>query len=92
MIVRMITGIVLGTLFYMVCLMFGMAIAQSVVEEKQSRIVEIIASAIPLRLLLTGKVLGNTVLAFGQMVLFVVAGLIGLRIVPYKQFMSLIPL
>lgn len=90
MIVRMITGIVLGTLFYMVCLMFGMAIAQSVVEEKQSRIVEIIASAIPLRQLLTGKVLGNTVLAFGQMVLFVAAGLIGLQFTPYKQFVAAI--
>ncbi|MCB1253637.1 MAG: ABC transporter permease [Austwickia sp.] len=88
MIVRMITGLVLGVMFYMVSLMFGLAIAQSVVEEKQSRIVEIIASAIPLRQLLTGKVLGNTVLAFGQMVLFVAAGLIGLQFTPYKEFVT----
>lgn len=86
MIVRMISGFVMAVLFYMVSLMFGMAIAQSVVEEKQSRIVEIIASAIPLRQLLTGKVLGNTALALGQMVLFVGAGLIGLQFTPYKQY------
>lgn len=90
MIVRMLTGMVLAVLFYMVSLMFGMAIAQSVVEEKQSRIVEIIASAIPLRQLLAGKVLGNTALALGQMVLFVVAGLIGLQFTPYKEFVLLI--
>ena len=50
----------------------------SVVEEKQSRIVEIIATAIPLRHLLAGKVLGNTALAVIQMALYVAVGLVGL--------------
>lgn len=88
MIVRMVTGLVLALLFYMVSLLFGMAIAQSVVEEKQSRIVEIIASAVPLRQILAGKVLGNTVLALGQMTLFLVAGLIGLQFTPYKTYVA----
>ena len=39
---------------------FGMTLANSVVEEKQSRIVEIIATKIPVRQLLAGKVIGNT--------------------------------
>lgn len=65
-------------LFYLSSILFGMSIAQSVVEEKQNRIVEILASAIPVRQLLIGKVAGNTVLAFAQLTLFVVAGLIGL--------------
>ena len=55
-----------------------MSIAQSVVEEKQNRIVEILASAMPLRQLLIGKVVGNAALAFAQLALFVGAGLIGL--------------
>ncbi|WP_433709775.1 hypothetical protein ACQP2U_25295 [Nocardia sp. CA-084685] len=38
---------------------------------------EILASAIPLRQLLIGKVIGNTIMAFGQLALFVGAGLIG---------------
>ncbi|QQS02378.1 MAG: ABC transporter permease [Austwickia sp.] len=88
MLVRMLTGLALGVMFYMVSLMFGLAIAQSVIEEKQSRIVEIIASAIPLRQLLTGKVVGSTVLALGQMILFVAAGLIGLQFTPYKQYVA----
>lgn len=90
MIVRMLTGVVLAVMFYMVSLMFGLAIAQSVVEEKQSRIVEIIASAIPLRQLLIGKILGNSVLAVGQMILFVGAGLIGLQFTPYTQFVTVV--
>ncbi|MFJ4655640.1 ABC transporter permease [Nocardia sp. NPDC088792] len=65
-------------LFYLSSILFGMAIAQSVVEEKQNRIVEILASAIPVRQLLIGKVVGNTVMALAQLGLFVGAGLIGL--------------
>ncbi|MGM7643962.1 ABC transporter permease [Nocardia sp. JW2] len=73
-----IVALVFAFLFYLASILFGMSIAQSVVEEKQNRIVEILASAIPLRQLLIGKVVGNAVLAFGQLVLFVAAGLGGL--------------
>ncbi|WP_431962575.1 ABC transporter permease [Nocardia sp. bgisy134] len=73
-----IVSFVFAFLFYAASILFGMSIAQSVVEEKQNRIVEILASAIPLRQLLIGKVLGNTVMAFAQLALFVGAGLIGL--------------
>ncbi|MEU4313551.1 ABC transporter permease [Nocardia sp. NPDC024068] len=69
---------VFAFLFYIASLLFGMSIAQSVVEEKQNRIVEILASAIPLRQLLIGKIVGNTLMAFGQLVLFAGAGLAGL--------------
>lgn len=85
--VRFLTGMVFAFLFYMASLLFGMAIAASVVEEKQSRIVEILATAIPIRELLAGKVLGNTVLALGQMVLFVGVGLIGLSFTDYSTFL-----
>ncbi|MGX1808415.1 ABC transporter permease [Nocardia sp. NPDC055321] len=73
-----IVTLVFAFVFYLASIMFGLAIAQSVVEEKQNRIVEILASAIPLRQLLIGKVLGNTVMALGQLLLFAAAGLIGL--------------
>ncbi|MGY0503171.1 ABC transporter permease [Nocardia sp. FBN12] len=73
-----IVSFVFAFLFYLASILFGMSIAQSVVEEKQNRIVEILASAMPLRQLLIGKVAGNAALAFGQLVLFVGAGLTGL--------------
>ncbi|MCE1180652.1 MAG: ABC transporter permease [Micrococcales bacterium] len=78
---------IFAILFFMSALGFGMQIAQSVVEEKQSRIVEILATAIPVRQLLAGKVIGNTVMALGQMVLYTAAGLVGLAFTDYKRFL-----
>ncbi|NIK60694.1 ABC transporter permease [Kribbella shirazensis] len=68
----------LALVFYMTALGFGMMIAQSVVQEKESRVVEILAAAVPIRSLLWGKVLGNTVLALSQIVVIAAASLIGL--------------
>ncbi|GGK56699.1 ABC transporter permease [Ornithinimicrobium pekingense] len=73
-----VVGLGFAMVFYIAALMFGMQIASSVVEEKQSRIVEILAAAIPVRHLLLGKVLGNTLMAVGQMALIVAAALVGL--------------
>ncbi|WP_308163213.1 ABC transporter permease [Nocardia alni] len=71
-------GLIFAILFYISAMLFGMSIAQSVVEEKQNRIVEILASAIPLRQLLIGKVVGNTIMALAQVVVLAAVGLIGL--------------
>ncbi|GAA1582792.1 hypothetical protein GCM10009789_40650 [Kribbella sancticallisti] len=68
----------LALAFYMTALGFGMMIAQSVVQEKESRIVEILAAAVPIRALLWGKVIGNTVLALSQIVVIAAASLLGL--------------
>lgn len=68
----------LALVFYMTALGFGMMIAQSVVQEKESRVVEILAAAVPIRALLWGKVLGNTALALSQIVVIAGASVIGL--------------
>lgn len=73
-----LAGSVFGLLFYIAALVFGGAIANSVVEEKQNRVVEILASAIPIRQLLVGKVLGNTLLALAQVLLIAAIGAVGL--------------
>lgn len=80
-------GVIFAMLFYMAALLFGLQIATSVIEEKQSRIVEILTTAIPIRQLLTGKVVGNTVIAFGQMALFVGVGLVGLSFTSYNRLL-----
>ena len=85
-----LAGFAMAFLFYMSAVMFGMQIANSVVEEKQSRIVEILAAAIPVRALLTGKVLGTTVIAFGQMALIGAVALVGLTFTDYDQYLSLL--
>lgn len=81
-------GFVFAFLFYLAAIVFGMQLANSVVEEKQSRIVEIIAAAVPLRQLLAGKVLGNTALAVLQIIIYVAVGLVGMRFTPYASFVT----
>lgn len=66
-----------AVLFLFTALGFGMTIAQSVVQEKESRVVEILAAAVPVRQMLWGKILGNTALALAQIVLLVVVGAVG---------------
>lgn len=85
--VAAVAGFVFAFLFYLASLLFGMAIASSVVEEKQSRVVEILVTAVPLRQLLMGKVLGNTALALGQMALFLGVGLIGMSFTSFASFL-----
>lgn len=85
--VSLVAGMVMAIVFYMSAIFFGMAIAGSVVEEKQSRIIEILSAAVPVRQLLTGKVIGNTVLAFVQMAVIGAVGLIGLSFTEYDAFL-----
>lgn len=73
-------GLAFGLAWMMTTMMFGLSIAQSVVQEKQSRIVEILLVAISARALLAGKVIGNSILAFVQVALFAGTALLGLAI------------
>ena len=87
----LVMAFVFSMLFYMSALIFGMPIANSVVEEKQNRVVEILATAIPIRQLLAGKILGNVALAMGQLCLFVGIGLAALAFMPNEiPFLSLV--
>jgi ABC-2 type transport system permease protein len=79
-VVSQFVNIGLALVFYMTALGFGMMIAQSVVQEKESRVVEILAAAVPIRALLWGKVIGNTVLALTQIVVISAASLVGLLV------------
>ncbi|MCK9793944.1 ABC transporter permease [Isoptericola sp. 4D.3] len=72
----------LALLFFIGALGSGQMIAGSVVEEKQSRLVEIMATAVPLRHLLAGKVLGSSVVALAQNVVFAAVGLAALSFTP----------
>ncbi|MCS5717311.1 ABC transporter permease [Herbiconiux sp. CPCC 205763] len=75
-----IIGIAFGIVFFMSAITFGATIAQSVVEEKQTRVVEILLSTITARELMAGKVLGNSILAFGQIAVIAVISALGLTI------------
>ena len=88
--IALITGLVFSVLFFMSALTYGLQIAQSVVEEKESRIVEILTAAVPTRHLLMGKVLGNTIMAMGQLLIFLTVGVIGISLTEFGQFLPLL--
>ncbi|OII10920.1 sodium ABC transporter permease [Curtobacterium sp. MCBA15_009] len=73
-------AIAFGVVYFASAVTFGQSIAQSVVEEKSTRVVEILMSAIPARALLAGKVLGNSVMAFAQIVAVAVAAIVALAL------------
>ena len=73
-------GLGLGLVFFMAAMTFGNTIASSVVEEKQSRIVEILLASTSARVLMFGKVIACTILAFAQIGLTAVAVLAGAAI------------
>jgi ABC-2 type transport system permease protein len=75
---RQLAAYVFLILFYITAITFGMSIAQSVVQEKESRVVEILAAAVPIRAMLWGKIAGNTLLAFAQILLLAIAGIAAL--------------
>ena len=88
--IRYIAGLVFGFLFYFGVMTFGYAISSSVVEEKQSRIVEILAAAVPIREILVGKVVGMTILATAQVALLAIIGLIGVSFTDYSTILTAI--
>jgi len=79
--------------FALVFLMFGMggaAIAQSTVTEKQTRIVEILVSTVPVRALLAGKIAGHALLTLGQVLVLAAAAPIALRLGGHQDLLVIV--
>jgi ABC-2 type transport system permease protein len=62
-------------LLYVQLIVFGLAVASGVVEEKSSRVAEVLLAAIAPRALLAGKILGIGVVGLLQLTLTAIAGL-----------------
>ncbi|GAA4612195.1 ABC transporter permease [Saccharopolyspora hordei] len=73
---RMFLAIVAGAVLYMFLITGGQMVAQGVVEEKSSRVVELLLSTIEPRRLLAGKVLGIGLTNLLQLVLIAGAALV----------------
>jgi ABC-2 type transport system permease protein len=73
-----LAGFAFALVFFMFT-MSGIGIAQSVVTEKQTRIVEILVATIPGRALLAGKILAYSLLVFAQVGVLAVLAPLALR-------------
>src|SRR5690625_1588195 len=87
---RVLVSVVFGFLFMMLAMGSGAMIAQNTVQEKQSRIVEILLSAVPARALLAGKVLGNSALAVGQAAAIAAVAVLGLLLTGQGELLDLL--
>ncbi|MDT8915378.1 ABC transporter permease [Amycolatopsis sp. PS_44_ISF1] len=72
---QLILGIIAGILIYLSLMLNGQSVAQGVVEEKTSRVVELLLSTIKPWQLMAGKVLGIGTVGLIQMVAIGVVGL-----------------
>ncbi|MEY7972376.1 ABC transporter permease [Saccharomonospora xinjiangensis] len=84
-----IVVLVLAVLFVMFG-MGGVAIAQSTVTEKQTRIVEILVATVPVRALLAGKIVGHTLLTLAQVVVVALAAPLALRAGGHGELLTVV--
>jgi ABC-2 type transport system permease protein len=74
--VRLALGIVISVLLYMSVLINGQAVAQGVIEEKSSRVVELLLSTVRPWQLMAGKVLGIAAVGLLQVLILGGVGLV----------------
>ncbi|TAK69169.1 MAG: ABC transporter permease [Actinomycetota bacterium] len=77
---QVVAGTVAAILLFIMLQTFGQYVLVGVVEEKASAVVEVLLARVHPRQLLAGKVIGIGLVALGQFVLVVIAGVAALRI------------
>ncbi len=73
--IGMILGYIFGFMIYMFIFLYGTMVMQGVMEEKQSRIVEVIISSVKPFQLMMGKIIGIALVGLTQFALWVVLGI-----------------
>jgi ABC-2 type transport system permease protein len=72
---QFISVIVLVTMLYMNLILYGVAVMRSVLEEKISRVMEVVLSSATARELMAGKILGVGAVGLTQVAIWIVLGL-----------------
>ena len=70
--VYMMVSMVLGIIIYMFIAMFGGMVMSSVIEEKSSRVVEVLVSSVKATELMFGKIIGIALVALTQFLLWII--------------------
>lgn len=77
-------GFILGMILYMFLLLYGVMVMQSVIEEKQNRVLEVMVSSVRPFDLMLGKILGVACVALVQVVLWgVLVVVVGSLVMPH---------
>lgn len=78
---KLIFGGAAGYLLFMFIIIYGNMIMRSVIEEKTSRVIEVIISSVKPRLLLLGKIFGTTLAGITQFLIWVILILVLMTVV-----------
>ncbi|MEI7829793.1 MAG: ABC transporter permease [Prolixibacteraceae bacterium] len=73
--IGMILGYIFGFVIYIFILLYGQMVMQGVMEEKQSRIVEVIISSVKPFELMMGKIIGIALVGLTQLGLWIILGI-----------------
>ena len=87
---RLLIGLAFGIVFMISVIGSGATIMQNTVQEKQSRVVEILLAAVPARALLAGKILGNSVIGVGTAAAIAAAAALGLAVTGQGELLDLL--
>ena len=69
-----VTGFIMVMLLYVNVLVYGMSVMRSIIEEKNSRILEVLLSSVTAKELLAGKILGVGAVGLTQILIWLVIG------------------
>ena len=72
--IGMVLGYIFGFVIYMFILLYGQMVMQGVMEEKQSRIVEVIISSVKPFELMMGKIIGIAMVGLTQLFIWIILG------------------
>lgn len=74
--IYMVLSMVFGMIIYMFIVMFGATVMSGVIEEKSSRVVEVLISSVKATELMFGKIIGVALVALTQFLLWIVFTLV----------------
>lgn len=80
-VVAFIASYAMGLIIYFFVFMYGAMVMRSVMEEKKSRIIEVIISSVKPSQLMAGKIIGTALVGLTQVAIWIVLGGIGLVVV-----------
>ncbi|NLB26147.1 MAG: ABC transporter permease [Bacteroidales bacterium] len=80
--IAFIASYAIGFLIYFFVFMYGSMVMRSVMEEKKSRIIEVIISSVKPIQLMAGKIIGTALVGLTQVAIWVIIGSVALVMVP----------
>ncbi|MCF6333523.1 MAG: ABC transporter permease [Draconibacterium sp.] len=80
-VVAFIASYAMGFIIYFFVFMYGAMVMRSVMEEKKSRIIEVIISSVKPSQLMAGKIIGTALVGLTQVAIWIVLGVVSLLVV-----------